>query len=411
MKILTVLTYYAPHWTGLTKHAVLVAEQLAARGHDVTVLCAQHAPHLPKVELRNGVRVVRLKPLARFSRGVVAPAFPATLARLLGEHEAVQMHTPLPEALLVATLCRLLGRRLVMTHHGDVVMPSGLTNWFVQRAAFGLLWAAGHLSDHVTAYSRDYAENSPLLSSLSDRISHVYPPVELPQPDPVRAVEWRTRLGLADRRLVGFAGRWVEEKGFDYLLHGMSRVREQLPNVHFVYAGDPNVVYEDFFARCASLVENNRAHLTLLGLITDPQRLADFYAMCDVIAIPSRTDNMPLVEVEALLSGTPVVVTDIPGARVVIRETGYGRIVRTGDPAALAAAIVEVLRKPDRYRPCRRAVREVFDTQNTITRYERLLRGLDTRAGDAQTTEQQPVSISRDIEVNAASHTADELDR
>ena len=56
-------------------------------------------------------------------------------------------------------------------------------------------------------------------------------------------------------------------------------------------------------------------------------------------------------------------------------------------------------------------MREVFDTQNTITRYERLLGGLDTLAGDAQTAEQQPVSVSRDIEVNAARHTADELDR
>src|SRR4029453_8782818 len=175
MKILTVLTYYAPHWTGLKKHAVLAAEHLAGRGHDVTVLCAQHAPELPKVELRNGVRVVRVRPVARFSRGVVAPSFPMTLARLVAEHDVIHMHTPLPEALLVAVLCRLLGRRLVMTHHGDVVMPDGLMNQFVQRAAFGLLWSAGQLANHVTAYSRDYAENSPLLSRLSDRMSYVYP--------------------------------------------------------------------------------------------------------------------------------------------------------------------------------------------------------------------------------------------
>jgi hypothetical protein len=77
-----------------------------------------------------------------------------------------------------------------------------------------------------------------------------------------------------------------------------------------------------------------------------------------------------------------------------MRETGYGRIVRAGDPAALAAGIVEILREPDRYRPSRRAVREVFDTQKTIMHYERLLGVPDTRAADAQGTEQRPVSIS-----------------
>ena len=394
MKILTVLTYYAPHWTGLTKHAVLAAEHLAGRGHDVTVLCAQHAPELPKVELRNGVRVVRVRPVARFSRGVVAPSFPMTLARLVAEHDVVHMHTPLPEALLVAVVCRLLGRRLVMTHHGDVVMPDGLMNQFVQRAAFGLLWSAGQLANHVTAYSRDYAENSPLLRRLSDRTSYVYPPVEIPRPDPVRVVEWRTQLGLADRRLVGFAGRWVEEKGFDYLLEAIPRVRDQVANAYFVYAGDPNVVYENFFGRCAPLVESNRADLKLLGLITDSHRLADFYAMCDVIAVPSRTDNMPLVEIEALLSGTPVVVTDIPGARVAIRETGFGRIVRPRDPSALAIGIVDVLRAPDRYRPSRRAVRQLFDTQKTVMHYERLLGGHDTPEADEDASEQRAVSVA-----------------
>jgi glycosyltransferase involved in cell wall biosynthesis len=395
MKILTVLTYYAPHWTGLTKHAVLAAEQLAARGHEVTVLCAQHAADLPNVEVRNGVRVVRVRPVARFSRGVVAPSFPITLARLVRQHDVVHMHTPLPEALLVAALCRLLGRRLVMTHHGDVVMPDGLMNQCVQLAAFGLLWSAGHLANRVTAYSQDYVENSTLLSGLSDRIRCVYPPVEIPPPDLVRVTEWRTQLGLADRRLVGFAGRWVQEKGFDFLLQAIPRVRAAVPNAHFVYAGEPNVVYENFFGRCAPLVENNRANLTFLGLITDSRRLADFYAMCDVIAIPSRTDNMPLVEIEALLSGTPVVVTDIPGARVVIRETAFGRLVQPGDPAALASGIVEILRAPDRYRPSRAAVRRVFDTQQTITHYEQLLDGRETPELEKQAIEQQPsVSVA-----------------
>src|SRR5512145_399377 len=115
MKILAVLTYYYPHWTGLTAHAVQVAEGLVARGHEVTVLTVRHSAELARDEIINGVRVVRLQPTGRFSRGMIAPAFPHAAAKLIAEHDAVQIHTPLPEAPIVALLCRALGRPLVMT--------------------------------------------------------------------------------------------------------------------------------------------------------------------------------------------------------------------------------------------------------------------------------------------------------
>ena len=62
MKILSALTYYAPHWTGLTMHAQRVAEGLAARGHHVTVLTIQHEPTLPTDGSAVGRQPVRLEP-------------------------------------------------------------------------------------------------------------------------------------------------------------------------------------------------------------------------------------------------------------------------------------------------------------------------------------------------------------
>lgn len=379
MKILSILTFYYPHWTGLTTYARRIAEGLAARGHEVTVLTTRHSPELARDELLNGVRVVRLRPMARFSRGMIAPAFPYAAARLIAQHDVVQIHTPLPEALLVAVLCRALGRPLVMTHHGDVVMPAGWFNQAVQRAAFAILWAAGWLADVVTSYSQDYAEHSSLLRSLKGKVACIYPPVEIPEPDHAAAAAWRAELGLQDRLLIGFAGRWVEEKGFDYLLQALPLIRQVYPEAHLVYAGERQVVYENFYARCLPLIEEQRAHLTFLGLLRDPQQMANFYALCDLFALPSRSDMMALVQVEAMLCGTPVVATDIPGARVVVRETGFGRLARPHDPRSLAEAIIETLRHRERYRPERQAVRRIFCTKKTLDAYEALLQRLVRR--------------------------------
>lgn len=376
MKILAILTYYYPHWTGLTVHAVKVAEGLAACGHQVTVLTSRHSPELPRDEIINGVRVIRLQPVAQLSRGKVTPAFPYAAGLLIAQHDVVQIHTPLPEAPLVALLCRSLNRPLLMTHHGDVVMPTGAVNQFIQNTAFVVLRSTAKLANAVTSYSQDYADHSRLLRPFQNKLHYVYPPVEIPSPDPEETQAWKTRLGLDDRILIGFAGRWVEEKGFDYLLQCLPLIRRVYPQAHLVYAGEQHVVYDHFYEQCLPLVEAQREHITFLGLLTDPQQIANFYHMCDLFTLPSRTDMMALVQVESMLCGTPVVATDIPGARVVVRETGFGKLTPPHNPEALAQTIVDVLDNCEQYQPTVAKVRSIFNTQQTMEKYEGLMEKL-----------------------------------
>jgi len=243
----------------------------------------------------------------------------------------------------------------------------------LERAAHRILRTSARLATAVTSYSGDYAEHSALLSPFLDKMVSIDPPVVMPQPVPERVSAWRQRLGLADKPLVGFSGRWVREKGLDFLLEAMPRVREQLPGAHFVFAGERDVVYESDYARCKKLIDPQREHITILGLLQDPRDMAEFYAMCDVLAVPSRSDMFAMVQVEAMLSGTPVVATNIPGARVVLQRTSFGRLVEPNDAIALASGILEVLRNPSSYRPVIATVRSVFDTEATYRAYESVL--------------------------------------
>ena len=382
MKILSILTFYYPHWTGLTAHAVAVAEGLVARGHDVTVLTTRYDHTLARDEVINGVRVVRLQPAGRITRTLVSPAFPWAAAQLIAAHDVVQIHTPLSEAPLVALLCRALGRPLLMTHHGDLVMPTGVVNKLVERVAFPLLSYTGKFASAATSYSKDYADHSRLLQTFREKLNYVYPPVELPQPQPAAVADWRSELGLKGRTVIGIAGRWVEEKGFDYLLEAMPIVRQQVPNAHVIYAGERQVVYENFYERCLPAIEAQAEHISFVGLIRDPQKMANFYALCDVFALPSRSDMLALVQVEAMLAGTPVVASDIPGARVVVQETGFGKLAVPRDPQALAAALLEVLQHREHYQPTVAGVRSVFSSEQTMGKYEHIMeRIIATSAG------------------------------
>jgi len=375
MKILAALTYYHPHWTGLTAVAKRVAEAMVARGHEVTVLTAQFDERLARDERIAGVRVVRLPVLSRLSRGVLMPAFPAVARRLLAEADVLHVHTPMLEAPLLVALAHRRGVRAVITHHGDLIMPAGLFNRVVERSVTALLRRAFATCDRVVVYTDDYLEHSRFLAPFAEKCVAIAPPLTIPAPDADAAAHWRAELAIADAPLVGFAGRFVEEKGFDFLLRAIPLAIEALPGMRFAYAGERDVAYENFFAACRELAARVAPHVHWLGLIRDPQRLANFYAMCDVMAVPSRTDNLPLVPLEAMLCGTPAVISDIPGARMAVRWTGMGRLVTPCDPQALADGLCAVLREPDRYLKPDAEIARILDLRGSLDAYERVLSG------------------------------------
>jgi SAM-dependent methyltransferase len=101
--------------------------------------------------------------------------------------------------------------------------------------------------------------------------------------------------------------------------------------------------------------------------------MAAFHAMADVFVLPSRSDMLALVQVEAMLAGTPVVATDVPGARVLVKETGFGRLAPPEDPDGLARAIVATLREKERFVPRREEILRRYAPEASIAANEALL--------------------------------------
>jgi glycosyltransferase involved in cell wall biosynthesis len=370
LKILMVLTYYCPHRTGLTLHVQRLADALIQRGQEVTVLTARHSRRLARDEVINGVRVVRLWAPLRISRGMIMPFFPWAIFRLIRQHDLVSIHTPLLEAGLIAGLASLLGVPLVVTHHGDLILPSGWFNRFTVWGVFQLYRMAAHLAHTIIAYSQDYADRSYYLRDYMDKVVPIYPPIAIPEPDPANTEKLRARLDIEGKKVVGYAGRFVEEKRPDHLLRAIPVIAKTFPNLCVVFAGEYQIQYEDFFQRCAPLIERYEESVRFMGLLRDHQEMADFYRLCDVLALPSGSECLGLVQVESMLCGTPVVTTNIPGARVAVRMTGMGEIVSPHEPAALGEALVRVLQSPEAYVRPRSEIASIFSLKKTIDRYE-----------------------------------------
>jgi glycosyltransferase involved in cell wall biosynthesis len=360
----------------LTIHVQRVAEELVRRGHDVTVLTARYHPSLPRDEtIHNGVRIIRLWTLPfAISRGMLMPAYPWAALALMQQHDVVSIHTPMLETALISLLAGIAGRKVVATHHGDLVLPEGRTNRFIVDAMFALFRFMARRAGRLIAYSQDYAEHSYYLQPFRDKVTVIHPPIQMPLPDPLRVEEMRASWANEDGPVIGFSGRFVEEKRPDLLIRALAVINQSYPKARVVFAGEYDIKYEDFWERNQDLVAQHRDQLIFLGLMDDMQEMANFYAACDVLALTSDTECFALVQVEAMLCGTPVVMTDIPGGRVPVRETGMGKLATKGDWESIGAAVVDVLQQREAYIRSREFVEGKFSFQETVDRYERIFR-------------------------------------
>ncbi len=375
MKILFVLTYYRPHWTGLTQYAARLAEGLANLGHSVQVVCSQHKKELPKSEKINGVLVHRLPYLFKLLRSVIMPTFPFVLWKKIKENDVTVVYLPLQEVFLVALFCKLQKKKLFLVHNGDLVLPGdcGFFCRIVEKIYYLTTSFAIKQSNSIIVQTEDYSNNSKLLSNFKEKWKVILPLFEIPEIDAEDVDNFIINYKLTGKTLIGFSGRFVEEKGINFLLEAIPKVTKKIKSAHFVFAGDYKVNYENYWEKIKGVIEENKKNITLLGLIKDQSKVFIFYKSLSVYVQPSRTDCFPSSQIEALLSGIPSVCTDIPGASWVIKETGMGEIVPSKDSNALAEGIIKVIKERKKYLKHFNKVKETFNYKNTLSNYEKLL--------------------------------------
>ncbi len=382
MKILTVLTYYRPHTSGLTIYAERLARAFVKRGHQVTVMTTQYDPSLPLEDIMSGVKIIRVPVLFRLSKGVIAPTFGWVATKLVAEHDVVQMHLPQFDAPGVALRGRLFGKPAVLTYHCDLLLPPGLFNRFVNLVVKWQNNMAALLSNQIVTYTQDYADHSSYLSRYKYKLRTILPPVELPTPKPGAVKAFAEAHHTSDLKpVIGMAARFAAEKGVEVLLDALPVILEKYPQAQVLFAGTyQNVMGEQAYAeRLMPRIHKfeSQGHWTFLGNLT-PEQMAAFYPNLDVLVIPSlnSTEAFGLVQIEAMMNDVPSVASALPGVRMPVRMHGMGRITKIGEAASLAESVLEVLNEPQRFRGDIESIKKSYHPDTVAAEYEKLFEGL-----------------------------------
>jgi glycosyltransferase involved in cell wall biosynthesis len=354
--------YPPAKFDGVGRSTHLLARGLFELGHHVHVVTRGQAE---QIAYYDGAYVHQIPlRLNRYERYRLLPATHATLNYSHAVYEKVQMlqlndgiqlvDSPLwqveglvteqsgrlPVVVRPVTAIRQIAE-LQHNHDQDQRMLGDLEQALLERAAFLVANSQATVKALQTVYSLP-------LSVPRDVVAYGIAPVpdEAVRPfDPARRPD--TPLTIL------FLGRLEKRKGILDLFAAIPRVLEQTPGVRFVIAGADNSLADGFQAQHglnypAWFARQHPAalpHVEFLGGVSE-ERLNQLYQECDLFVAPSLYESFGLIYLEAMNYGKAVVGCRAGGIPEVVDDGGNGLLVEPEAPAALAEAIVRLVRSP-----------------------------------------------------------------
>ena len=313
---------------GAERHVITLSRELGARGHEIRLLCSAAGPLMTEA-LDAGIDICVLGDEVVKRR--VSSEYIRFIAEELRRTPADIVHAHMFASCVAAAAALDGGRsRLVVTEHSEAVWR-GAADEALASAVYGQCAAVIAVSG---AIARRLIESDGV---ALDRVFTV--------PNAIGAIGYPSRSSSRRPKtapVVGFIGRLRREKGVHHLLRAACSVLEAIPTARFVIVGDgPERARLEGDAALFGL---SASHLQFLGERPDgPALLREF----DVLAVPSvENEGTPLVVLEAVAAGVPVVASRTGGIPEQVRHGSEALLVEPGDPSALARALLEVLADP-----------------------------------------------------------------
>jgi glycosyltransferase involved in cell wall biosynthesis len=358
-------------WGGAEVH--LTQLMLVARRHGVVprVFCADRREARAWLEELEclGFGVVRYRPTKEYNPLGILVAW-----RHLRGFELVHVNKTSPRNSLPAIVAsRLCGARVVLaTEHVTAPIESHFP--FGERIITFLVRSVNRLVDTTIAVSalsremlmRNYGIPESRLVVIRNGIDASRFDVESDGQD------LRSELGLSpDDQVALLVGRFSAGKGHDLALSALARLStEGSREVKMVFAGEGGKEGE---IRALAEETGVESRVVFAGFRRDIPRLL---SAANVLILPSESESMPLVILEAMSARRPVVATDVGGIREMVDDGRTGLLIQPGDVEGLSRALAELASDPERARAMgeagRKKVEEEFGEEACVSAVLRL---------------------------------------
>lgn len=340
---------------GMEKFVVLLGGALRARGFAVSVVCTRAGGPLVAEAEVHGI-TVRVSPFQSRWDNVR----PTALVHTMRDLGITLVHSQSGNWMAAAIAGRMLGVPVCHTEHGMMSRPERTVYAVQKRIALGLTDLTAVVSHQLVL---DLAAQLHVSPSRFETVPNGIPTARHTRDVALRTAT-RAMLGVApDTVLVGCVARLHHLKGVDLLAQAAAQIPADAPLAIVVVGdGDDRTLIEP-------LVAQSRVPMRLLGARSDVPALLQAF---DVLALPSRSEALPLALLEGMAAGCTIVASAV-GEMPTIVGTDAGVLVPPGDVSALATALETLASDPVRRARLAHValdrVRADFDVDAMVDRY------------------------------------------
>ncbi len=366
MKVLVLNHEYPPIGGGGGQACKDIAKELAGRGHEITLITA-HYGDLQKAETCGRVKIIRVPSLRKypFRIGFAGMGMYIISSIVAGlkvirqwKPDLIHVHFAVPAGVSAWVLHRLTRTPYVLTAHlGDVPggVPEKTSGWF--RWVFPFTIPVWKNAAHIVAVSE-------FTASLARKHYHVEPEI-IPNGMKIDAVDRNIEVNHPPR--IAFAGRFMPQKNLFTFIDILDSVRDLEWNCSMLGDGP---LYGQVVGRINAIGLSER--FSLPGWVKTEEVISCF-KQSDILLMPSLSEGLSVVGVQALAAGLAVVANNVGGFSDLVDAGKNGILAAPGDVQTLKDGLRRYLKSPELLRTARLSslsVARKFDIEIIADKYE-----------------------------------------
>ena len=377
MKILFFSPYFYPYISGVTVSSKRILDYLK-KNNDITILTFLFNRNPDKDVNLNKLNVIQVPYLFKILKGFISPQSIIYFLKFVKNSDLIILSQPNFEGLLLALIAKVLGKKIISIFHCQVFLEGNILSKIVNFVLNISMKTQLNLSNKIVVYTKDYIDSLPYFKKLVNKTVDVLPPIKKYSSDK----EFLNKLlKLKGNQIwIGYAGRISVEKGIEYLVEAVHNIVIPVKTgIQIIFAGPygADVAGENYYySKIISLLKKYKIKSLFLGNLRS-DNLGAFYKSIDILALPSinQTEAFGMVQAEAMMNGTPVIASNLPGVRMPIKLTRMGVITEPKNAKQISRTILSILEKKYKFANDKlvKNAQDIFDIKKVYKFYDDLL--------------------------------------